>query len=143
MVSMNKILCLCCGLLLLAVTGCQTLDSRIAERQALWDSLTPEEQTKIRAGQLWYGMSQDAVWLAWGPPRYRRYGAEGKVDFEEWIYTRLQNREVMDWRFRPVYDGEGYVMQPEFGPVQTYDEVPSDTVRFIDRKVVAWSRLTQ
>ncbi len=142
-IPMKKSFCLLCGFVVLFFMGCQTLDKRIAEHRELWNSFSTEEQERVRSGQLWEGMTQDAVWLAWGAPRYRRHGAEGKIEFEEWIYTRLQTREVMDWRYRPVYQGRDYVLQPEFGPVQVYDEVPSDTVRFINGKVVAWSRLSR
>ncbi len=128
---------------MLLVVGCQTMDTRIAENPALWNSFSPEEQARIRDGKLWEGMTTEAVWLAWGKPRYKRHGQEGAVDFEEWVYTRIRSQDVMEWRYRQAYNGRDWYLVPEYAPTQVYDEVPASSVRFIDGKVTAWSTLTR
>lgn len=119
------------------------MDTRIEENQALWNSLSEEQQFAVREGRLLEGMPAEAVYLAFGSPQYKREGFENGVAYEEWIFTRLRNREIMDWRYRQVSRRGDIFFEPEYGPVRVYDEYPTRVVRIIDGKVAAWSALAR
>ena len=71
------------------VFGCtSTPDSRIKKNQQLFDSLPPQAQAEIHAGQVGIGYTPDMVLLALGQPdrRYTRTTQSGVSDV--WAYTR-------------------------------------------------------
>jgi predicted small secreted protein len=67
-------------------TGCSTTEGRIKDHQAAFQSLPPEQQQKIRAGEVDVGFSQEMVVMALGEPdrRYTRTAADGTT--EVWAY---------------------------------------------------------
>jgi hypothetical protein len=73
--------------LLIAVTGCNTLDKRISTRQAQFDAWPAEVREKIRAGRVDIGFTPEQVLVAMGEPvrKYQRTTTEGKS--EVWAYT--------------------------------------------------------
>jgi hypothetical protein len=81
----------------LLLTGCSTTESRISEHRDLFNSLSPGDQQLVAAGQIRTGMSQNAVWLAWGSPDQRATGAMRSQMTETWIYVN----------YAPAY-GYGY-----------------------------------
>ena len=71
----------------LALTGCSTTETRIAEHPDIFQRLSPRDQDLVRQGKIRDGMPQDAVWLAWGNPDQRGAGfARGRA-VETWIYN--------------------------------------------------------
>ena len=67
-------------------TGCTTVETRIAERQAAYQSMSPTDQALVRQGRIREGMSLDAVYIAWGPPSSRAPGRNRGHMVETWIY---------------------------------------------------------
>ena len=67
-------------MILLAVallTGCATtttVQSRKQERMAAYQALTPDLRDAVDKGQLKYGLSKDAVYIAWGQPNQPSIG---------------------------------------------------------------------
>src|SRR6186713_451559 len=55
----------------LSLTGCTTVETRIAERPEAFRRLSPTDQTLVQQGRVRDGMSRDAVYIAWGPPSQR------------------------------------------------------------------------
>jgi len=67
-------------------SACSTTDSRISEHQASFQSLSPEDQARIRKGDVEVGFTEDMVMMAMGKPdrRYSRTTDKGTVDI--WAY---------------------------------------------------------
>lgn len=107
----------------------------------LWNSLPEAHREAISQGRLLEGMTADEVYLAYGKPQYRSEGLDSGVAYEEWIYTRIRNREVMDWRYHQVSRRGDIFFEPEYGPVSVYDEYPTRVVRLVEGKVVGWSAI--
>jgi hypothetical protein len=70
----------------LVLAGCSTTESRISEHPDIYQSLSPNDQALVTRGQIRTGMSQGAVWLAWGSPEQKTQGAMRKSPTETWIY---------------------------------------------------------
>lgn len=89
-----------------SLTSCSTTQSRITENPAMFNSLSPSDQALVQQGQIRAGMSQNAVWLAWGSPERKWSGAMRGKATETWIYTTYETA----WGA-----GYGYGYRPYFG----------------------------
>ena len=68
-------------------SGCSTTETRISDHPEIFQTLSPRDQELVKAGKIREGMSQDAVWIAWGTPDQKATGvARGKA-VETWIYN--------------------------------------------------------
>ncbi|MDQ2824233.1 MAG: hypothetical protein M3R29_02170 [Verrucomicrobiota bacterium] len=85
------------------LTGCSTTESRISEHPEIFQTLSPNDQALVSRGQIRSGMSQNAVWLAWGAPEQKAVGNMRGRDTETWIY--------MNTTSYPYYRG-GYPYGP-------------------------------
>jgi hypothetical protein len=80
---------LLCGALLigaLSLTSCTTVETRIAEKQEAFRRLSPADQAAVQQGKIREGLSQDAVYIAWGPPSQRIPGRYRGAIVETWVY---------------------------------------------------------
>ena len=120
------------SLLLLAgvlFTGCaSTIESRITERQEIFDDYPEEVQARLRRGQIRIGDDTDAVWMVYGKPTeiIQRTDANGRT--EVWIYKILSYNQPATYRsYRAYYsDSKGrqhgtYVIDDT--PEYTWSEV--------------------
>jgi hypothetical protein len=73
--------------LLLALAGCNTIDHRINEKQAVFDRLDPQTQFRIRQGMIAVGYTEDMVYMALGRPDAVRQRTTAKGDETTWIYN--------------------------------------------------------
>jgi outer membrane protein assembly factor BamE (lipoprotein component of BamABCDE complex) len=75
--------------LLLAVSGCDTIDHRIREKPDVFNQLDPKAQAEIRRGRVEVGYTPDMVYIALGKPDkiegstwyYKQYAEEGAGPF--------------------------------------------------------------
>lgn len=133
----------CLSLLLglsLALSSCtQTIQDRIEERPAVFQSSTSEEQTEIQAGRIHNGYNRDQVYLVFGQPSRIESGEmSDNTVFEDWYYRDIRlvgtyyrgyNYPIRIWHRRDAhwYD-EGY----SYDEYEYYDRI---FVRFINGKV--------
>jgi len=73
----------------LFLTSCVTTETRISEHPEKYQRLSPSDQALVREGKIRNGMSQDAVYLAWGGPDQRTTGTVHGHPAETWIYTNI------------------------------------------------------
>jgi hypothetical protein len=72
----------------IVLTGCSTVETRISDHPEIYQSLSPRDQELVSHGQIRVGMTQSAVWLAWGSPDQKVAGAMRGRSTETWIYTQ-------------------------------------------------------
>ena len=70
----------------LIFTSCSTTETRISKHPEIYQSLSPRDQALVSQGQIRAGMSQNAVWLAWGSPDRKIVGNMRGRPTETWIY---------------------------------------------------------
>jgi hypothetical protein len=119
---------------ILCVVGCatkNTIQSRRQERSAAYTVLTSEQRALVDQGKIKSGMSEDAVYVAWGRPSEMLKGESGGNSTTTWVYTRTAAQERRYWNLHqrdPADVRNAYRYLPtidsEFVPVrQTASEV--------------------
>ena len=78
--------------------GCATVDTRIQEHQAYFDSLPAETQDRLRSGVIHVGDTKDMVYIALGPPdqQFRRTDASGLTQ-DIWSYNGVYYTSETYW----------------------------------------------
>src|SRR5678815_47728 len=71
----------------LTLTSCSTPQTRISDHPDLYQGLSSRDQALVSQGQIRYGMSRNAVWLAWGSPDSKVIGNMRGHSTETWIYV--------------------------------------------------------
>jgi hypothetical protein len=115
--------------LLLVLAGCSTIDSRIREKEAEFNSLPPAAQAQIRQGIIAVGYTPDMVYMAIGRPDevrersdkggretvwkynsyYDRYEGTVRAGYRRWVYwdPRIRAYRVyFEPRYANVYSTE-------------------------------------
>jgi hypothetical protein len=88
----------------LTLTSCSTTESRISDHPEIFNTLSPADQALAREGKIRAGMSQNAVWLAWGAADEKIGGAMRGRTTETWVYITYETA----YRY-------GYPRGPYFG----------------------------
>jgi hypothetical protein len=130
------------GFLLLSGCTTSTIESRKKEKAAAYAALTPEERELVAKGQIKVGMSQDSVYIAWGPPADILESQAGNSGVQTtWLYYGTSMQETRYWTFRQV-PSQGHVFLERYLD-RDYD--PHDYVRaeivFVDGRVASWRTL--
>jgi hypothetical protein len=131
------------ALLLLTLAGCNTIDSRISQKQGMFDRLDPRIQAKIRQGIVEVGYTPDMVYIALGTPDERHQKVTAKGDETTWIYkTYYEQYEGMvhvGYHRIVFYDPGARVYHIYYEPVSTpvYSEHAEDNIRvaFVNGRV--------
>ena len=71
----------------LVLAGCSTIESRVSEHPEMYGNLSSRDQALVNQGHIRYGMSRNAVWLAWGSPDSKVIGNMLGRSTETWIYV--------------------------------------------------------
>jgi hypothetical protein len=85
--------------LALIVTGCSTVDSRIKEKSAAFETLDPQTQARLKQSIVRVGDSPDMVYIALGAPDRTRDKTTAKGHSLTWIYST----------YAQEYEGSAYV----------------------------------
>ena len=89
------------------IAGCmstqQIIDKRIERQQDLFDTFSPEVQTKIRGGHIDIGFSMEMVRMAWGDPDYIHTRRTKSGTSTIWTYTKTKSRSQIDHMVIPVF----------------------------------------
>ena len=68
------------------LSGCSTFQSRAREKSATYESLTPQEQARLKQRQISVGDNQDMTYIALGNPDEKRQITTGDGTQQVWIY---------------------------------------------------------
>jgi hypothetical protein len=71
----------------LILSGCETTESRISQHPEIFQRLSSQDQALVSQGKIREGMTQDAVWIAWGAPDQKAVGSARGRAVETWIYN--------------------------------------------------------
>ncbi len=86
------------------VTGCatSTIETRRQERLAAYQGLSPELKALVDKGQIKVGMSQDAVYISWGPPSDVLQSETTEGALTTWQFHGAWMQETRFWTYREV-----------------------------------------
>ena len=129
--------------LTLFICNCtSTIESRIQNNPQLYSALTWPEKKAVSKGLIIKGMSQDAVYLAWGRPSgIIERNSSGK-SIEKWRYSSLmpvvnQNFLYSDYHYYHHYDH----CSPFYHSTNVgYVPYTSAVVEFENQKVTSWEQ---
>jgi hypothetical protein len=82
-----RALTLCLSASALILPGCSTTETRISDHPEIFQTLSPRDQELVKVGKIREGMSQNAVWVAWGTPDQKATGVANGRPVETWIYN--------------------------------------------------------
>lgn len=141
----------------LLFTGCTTQTAtgkRIEKNPALYQKLSSRDKELVRSGEIKEGMSQEAVFIAWGRPDRVMAGGRNGSSSEKWAYfdsvpVRTFGVGVRSGGYSPFYTSFGvhpsfgYSYGPGWGYGTGIDFVPhiSREVEFTNGRVTAWERI--
>lgn len=130
---------------LLGAAGCatkSTIDTRRAEKSNFYQTLPADQKAIVDSGQIRVGMSEDAVYIAWGKPSEVLQSEDASGHFTTWRYYGSWLEETRYWAYREVNGGPSGVYLERY---LTSDYNPRDYVRaeiiFKDGRVLRWGTL--
>lgn len=138
----------CVGVVVAALVlmGCagpkSTVSTRLQERPGVFETLPPEHQQAVMEEQVKVGMSEDAVFLAWGKPAQVLHQGDTTGESTIWIYTGTTTDEYFTWRYYrvPGPDGSGSFARYLDRDVNFRDYVSAELV-FRDGELTRWRTL--
>lgn len=104
---------------LLALSGCDTFNSRAKEKSATYDALSPKTQLRLEKGRIHVGDTPDMVYIALGTPDEKRERDTTGTEQTTWIYkTYIEQYEGTVWggyhrMIGPGFGGAGYIVYQE------------------------------
>jgi hypothetical protein len=98
----------------LGVVGCatkSTVETRKAERLAVYAELPEDQRELVDEGQIAVGMSEDAVYIAWGKPAQVLYSGDASGTRTTWLYhdTKTDSYVAYDYYYVPRPRGGTYL----------------------------------
>ncbi len=101
----------------LILASCSTTETRISNHPEIYQTLSARDQALVSQGQIRAGMSENAVWLAWGSPEQKVVGNMRGRPTETWIYITYTTAPYgYGYPYRPYGYGYGY----GFGSVSVF-----------------------
>jgi len=130
----------------LILTSCSTPQTRISDHTDLYQSLSPRDQALVSQGQIRYGMSRNAVWLAWGSPDSKVIGNMRGHSTETWVYVYYATYPYYYPYYGPYGPGFGFFGDPFYDPfyyslIPPSIPYPNKTVTFSNSRVMSFQYL--
>lgn len=119
---MKKLLLFSICLCALALSACNTVKSRIEEKSALFNSLDPQTQAKIKQGLVDVGYTTDMVYIAMGKPDEMKDRTTADGHETTWVYNsywqEYQGSRLMGYRRFVYFDPRVRAYRVYFEPVR-------------------------
>jgi hypothetical protein len=133
------------ALLLALAAGCatkSTVDTRRAEKLSAYETLPADQKAIVDSGQVRVGMTEDAVYIAWGKPSEVLQNEDASGHYVTWRYYGSFLQENRYWAYREVNGGPSGIYLERY---LTSDYNPRDYVRseivFKGGRVLQWRTL--
>lgn len=110
-------------LLFAACSTTNTFEKRRTERYPAYTALAPEFKTLVDQGQIKVGMSEDAVYIAWGPPAEILKSETEQGAITKWLYYGTYLEEQRYWTGSRGGYGRGFPSER-----LEFDYIPRDYV---------------
>lgn len=136
--------------LLAGAVGCATPEAtdpkqvakRKAERSAAFAALPVDQQSAVDQGQIKVGMSEDAVYIAWGKPAQVLRSGDASGETTTWLYHGTATDTYHYWHYReyPRRDGTTFLdrsLDTDFA----FRDYVSAELRFKSGKLESWKML--
>jgi len=131
--------------LLAMLTGCSTVNSRIDEKSALFNTFDSQTQERLKRSAVKVGDTQDMVYIAFGRPDGIKETTTEKGQSLTWIYnsyrTDYEGTHFAGYRRQGYFDQRARAWRVYYEPVHVdmYSESTEEYMRVIfhDGKVVA------
>lgn len=124
----------------LLLAGCKssTVETRRAERQGAYTALPADQRELVDQGQIKVGMTEDAVYIAWGKPAQIVTSEDAKGRTTTWLYHGSWLEENRYWSYREVSrDGRVYLERYLDRDYNSRDYISSEIV-FQNGVVIRW-----
>ena len=130
----------------LILTSCSTPQTRISDHPDLYQGLSSRDQALVSQGQIRYGMSRNAVWLAWGSPDSKVIGNMRGHSTETWVYVYYVTYPYYYPYYGPYGPGFGFFGDPFYDPfyyslIPPSIPYPNKTVTFSNSRVMSFQYL--
>ena len=129
----------------LLCAGCvgNSVQSRRKERASAYSALSPEFQSLVDREQIRVGMSEDAVYIAWGKPAEVLQSEDAQGARTRWLYWGGWMEETRYWAYRQVGRGNEACLERYL----VYDYEPRTYLRaeliFVGGVLKEWRTLPQ
>ena len=127
--------------LLLAGCATSTVESRKKERVAAYAALPPEVKSFVDNGQIKVGMSEDAVYIAWGPPAEILHSESGNAAESTWLYYGGWMEETRYWTYRQAGSGRDIYLERYLDRDYQPRTYVSAEIVFVNGQVNRWRTL--
>jgi hypothetical protein len=131
-------------LITLLMAGCATssIESRKKERLAAYSALPLDDRRLVDKGQIKVGMTQDAVYIAWGQPSQILQSESGDRGVATtWLYQGTYMQETRYWNFQEVPYNGGTVLERYIDHDYDPQQYISAEIVFVNGGVVQWRTL--
>jgi hypothetical protein len=130
----------------LILTSCSTPQTRISDHPDLYQGLSSRDQALVSQGQIRYGMSRNAVWLAWGSPDSKVIGNMRGHSTETWVYVYYVTYPYYYPYYGAYGPGFGFFGDPFYDPfyyslIPPSIPYPNKTVTFSNSRVMCFQYL--
>ncbi|HET9367255.1 MAG TPA: hypothetical protein VFO22_04230, partial [Candidatus Udaeobacter sp.] len=127
-------------------TSCSTPQTRISDHPDLYQGLSSRDQALVSQGQIRYGMSRNAVWLAWGSPDSKVIGNMRGHSTETWVYVYYVTYPYYYPYYGPYGPGFGFFGDPFYDPfyyslLPPSIPYPNKAVTFSNSRVMSFQSL--
>lgn len=120
---MKKLILMTLAAATLALGGCNTVKTRIEEKSAVFNSLDPQTQARIRQGLVDVGYTTDMVYIAMGKPDEVKDRVTADGHETTWIYNsywqEYEGTRVVGFHRSVYYDPRARAYRVYFEPVRT------------------------
>ena len=127
--------------LLLAACATSTVESRKKERAAAYATLPPDVKSLVDNGQIKAGMSEDAVYIAWGSPSEILRSETGSTAQSTWLYYGGWMEETRYWSYRQAGRGRDLYLERYLDRDYQPRTYVSAEIVFVNGQVTRWRTL--
>ena len=118
-------------------SGCETINARISRNIEIFNTLAPEHQQEVQAGNIKVGFEPIEVYLAWGAPSYKSITENQQGLLETWIYTGT--RSETRYRRRRHFDVVSNSWIYDDQPFYVHRDYMAREAVFLNNKVISYT----
>jgi hypothetical protein len=140
--SKRHLFSLGCSVLLLAGCATTTIEDRKIERAGVYGALSVAQKALIDEGEIEAGISEDAVYIAWGKPDQVLQSGDKSGRTTRWIYEGTTADTHYFWEAYVITRSDGSrVLDRRMVPRTEFREYVSAELIFREGKLESWKTL--